>query len=53
MSTQPGTTPAPAESAQAQLVDLFYAICGDPDDHSVAERADQVLAELDDVFNTR
>ncbi|HEX9338668.1 MAG TPA: hypothetical protein VF892_22415 [Pseudonocardiaceae bacterium] len=39
--------PTATEIAQGQVMDLFAAVCGNPDDRGVCTDADTALAELD------
>ena len=41
------TKTAQADVAREQIVDLFTALCGDPDNAAVAAAADGALRELD------
>ncbi|MEX5633366.1 hypothetical protein [Parafrankia sp. FMc2] len=43
-------TPAAVERTREKLVELFGAVCADPDDTALCAAADGVLAELDGLL---
>ena len=41
------TEPTAADTTRTQIVDLFTALCGDPDNAAVGTAADRALHDLD------
>jgi hypothetical protein len=49
MSNQQNSVPV-LEETQDRLARLFVQLCGNPDDHAVAQGADAALHELDTLL---
>jgi hypothetical protein len=44
------TEPTAADTTRGEIVDLFTALCGDPDNVAVATAADRALHDLDGML---
>ena len=42
--------PSPLEAAQMNVLQMFGAVCADPDSPTVAEQADAALRHLEDLL---